>query len=120
MFSKFDKQIHVDETTTYEPTAADWEEYHEWLHEVEASMPLPEPEEKFQLSAPEGWDKIEGDDSIGEPSTFDGDESIEIDLVDDYGQEDVYPQEPWEDDYSDCDDEYYADYDLMGDFYEYD
>ena len=104
MFSKFDVQIHADEFTAYEPTAADWAEYHEWRHR----------EEEFQLSAPEGWD--EDDDSIGELST---DESIEIE-INDYGQEDIYPQEPREDDYSDCDDEYYEDYDTMGDFYDND
>ena len=92
MFSKFDSQIHADEFTDYEPTAADWAEYHEWLHHEE---------EEFQLSTPEGWD--EDDDSIGELST---DESIEI--VDRCL------------DYSDCDDEYYEDYDTMGDLYDHD
>ena len=44
MFSKFDTQIQCEELTTYEPTQADWEEYHKWLEEQEASEPLPEPE----------------------------------------------------------------------------
>lgn len=118
MFSKFDAQINTDDATVYEPTAADWAEYHEWLDEQEANMPLPEPEADFQLSAPEWYE--EEDDSIGELSTLNGDESIEIDIVDEFESDpNLYPQEPWADDYSDCDDEFYADYDLMGDFYDY-
>ena len=70
-FSKFDTQIHIEETNEYQPTAADLAELNEWLDEMEGDMPFPE-EEEFQLSAPEGWDAIEGDDSLGELSTFDG------------------------------------------------
>ena len=58
MFSKFDDHIMSDELVSHEPTQADWEEYHAWLEEQEATELLPEPEEDFQLSAPEGWDKI--------------------------------------------------------------
>jgi len=42
--NKFDSQIHCEEIQNYEPTAADWAEYHEWLDSQEASEPLPEPE----------------------------------------------------------------------------
>ena len=101
MFSKFDSQINCEEVSNYEPTSADWEEYHNWLQDMEASTPTPEPEEEFRLSAPEGWDA--DDDSIGELSTSD---SIEIEI--------------WEDDYSDCDNEYYSDYDMMGELYDHD
>ena len=59
------------EETAYEPTQADWAEYHEWLEEQEAGEPMPEQEE-FQLSAPKGWDAIEAADSIGELATVDG------------------------------------------------
>ncbi len=92
MFSKFDAQITCDETANYEPTAADWAEYHEWLEEQEAGEPMPEPED-FQLSAPEGW---EDDDelSIGELDTIDGYPDDEL-----YGVE--YPSEPWDDNYND-------------------
>ena len=69
MFSKFDTQIQCEELTTYQPTQADWEEYHAWLEEQEAAEPLPEPED-FQLSAPEGWED-DADDSIGELDTVD-------------------------------------------------
>ena len=44
MFSKFDTLIQCEELTTYQPTQADWEEYHAWLEEQEAAEPLPEPE----------------------------------------------------------------------------
>ena len=67
MFSKFDTQIQCEELTTYEPTQADWEEYHAWLEEQEAAEPEPE---DFQLSAPEGWED-DADDSIGELDTVD-------------------------------------------------
>ena len=67
MFSKFDTEIQCEEITSYEPTAADWEEYNAWLEEQEAPMPLPE---DFQLTAPEGWDD-DADDSIGELDTID-------------------------------------------------
>jgi len=67
--NKFDSQIHCEEIQNYEPTAADWAEYHEWLDSQEAAEPEPE---DFQLSAPEGWDVIEADDSIGELDTVDG------------------------------------------------
>ena len=36
MFSKFDDHIMSDELVSYEPTQADWEEYHAWLEEQEA------------------------------------------------------------------------------------
>ena len=90
MFSKFDSQIHSDEFTAYEPTAADWAEYHEWLHE----------EEEFQLSAPEGWDFAHY--------------LCDVDCTEDDDYSDC------DDDYSDCDDEYYDDYGLCGDFYDND
>ena len=45
--NKFSTQIHMEETA-YEPTQADWAEYHEWLEEQEAGEPMPEQEE-FQL-----------------------------------------------------------------------
>ena len=37
MFSKFDTEIQCEEITSYEPTQADWEEYHAWLEEQEAA-----------------------------------------------------------------------------------
>ena len=42
MFSKFDTQLHCEEITSYEPTQADWQEYHEWLDSQEAAEPEPE------------------------------------------------------------------------------
>ena len=33
--SSFDHQIHCDEFISYEPTEADWAEYHEWLDSQE-------------------------------------------------------------------------------------
>ena len=92
--NKFSTQIHMEETA-YEPTQADWAEYHEWLEEQEAGEPMPEQEE-FQLSAPKGWDAIEADDSIGALDTVDGFDD-ELEMV--YGVE--YPSEPWDDDYND-------------------
>ena len=91
MFSKFDTSIQSDELASYEPTQADWDEYSAWLDEQEAG-------EEFQLSAPEGWDAIEADDSIGELDTLDGFDD-ELEAL--YGVE--YPSEPWDDDYSDID-----------------
>ena len=38
----FLSQIQCDELTSYEPTQADWEEYHAWLEEQEAPVPVPE------------------------------------------------------------------------------
>jgi hypothetical protein len=38
----FLSQIQCDELTSYEPTQADWEEYHAWLEEQEAAEPEPE------------------------------------------------------------------------------
>ena len=93
MFSKFDTNIQSDELTSYEPTAADWEEYNAWLEEQEAPMPLPE---DFQLTAPEGWDD-DADDSIGELDTIDWPTLMEDE------DPSLYPQEPWDDDYSDYD-----------------
>ena len=58
MFSKFDSQINCEEVSNYEPTSADWEEYHNWLQEMEASTPTPETELDLTL------DPIEDDDSI--------------------------------------------------------
>ena len=77
MFSKFDDHISSEELVSYEPTQADWEEYNAFLEEQEAGEPLPEPEDF---------------------NAFDG----HLDL---YHQDDPnpYPQEPWEDDYTDLD-----------------
>ena len=94
MFSKFDSQINCEEICDYEPTSADWEEYHNWLQDMEASTPTPEPEEEFRLSAPEGWDDDDDDD-----------ESIILDR--------------WEDSFDDLrDDEYYENYDFGGSTYD--
>ena len=92
--SKFDTQIHVEETNEYQPTAADLAEYAEWLDEFDADMPFPEDEE-FQLSAPENWNGEQ--DSLGELSTFDS--------LDDF-ENDYEPEDSFYD---------YAD--LMGEFY---
>ena len=99
----FLSQIQCDELTTYEPTQADWEEYHAWLEEQEAAEPEPE---DFQLSAPEGWDD-DADDSIGELDTIDEYE----DIGDNELYEDRYNGEPFEDNYNDYDAwEAYCDY----------
>ena len=96
MFSKFDTQIQCEELTTYQPTQADWEEYHAWLEEQEAAEPLPEPED-FQLSAPEGWED-------------DADEYFD-DIDDNELYNDPYNGEPFEDTYNDYDAwEAYCDY----------
>ncbi len=105
-FSKFDTQIHVEETSEYQPTAADLAEFAEWIDEQEAGEPELDAadweafdghrdlyQEEFQLSAPEGWDVIEGDDSIGELSTHDGFEGEDWAEVD--GQPDEYTE--WQD-----------------------
>ena len=103
MFSKFDTQIQCEEITTYQPTQADWEEYHAWLEEQEAAEPEPE---DFQLSAPEGWED-DADDSIGELDTIDEYE----DIGDNELYEDRYNGEPFEDNYNDYDAwEAYCDY----------
>ena len=103
MFSKFDTQIQCEELTTYEPTQADWEEYHAWLEEQEAAEPEPE---DFQLSAPEGWED-DADDSIGELDTIDD----FYDIDDNELYNDPYNGEPFEDTYNDYDAwEAYCDY----------
>ena len=128
--SKFDTQIHCEEITTYQPTAADWEEYHAWLDSQEAAKLWPEPDEDFQLSAPEGWDD-DADDSIGELDTIDeyewteeaiaweegmrSDNLYDDEDFDDIGDnelyEDRYNGEPFEDTYNDYDAwEAYCDY----------
>ena len=92
----FLSQIQCDELTTYQPTQADWEEYHAWLEEQEAAEPLPEPED-FQLSAPEGWED-------------DADEDFD-DIDDNELYNDPYNGEPFEDTYNDYDAwEAYCDY----------
>ncbi len=45
--SKFDTQIHIEETNEYQPTAADLAELNEWLGEVEDES---------------GWEELESDD----------------------------------------------------------
>ena len=99
----FLSQIQCDEFTSYEPTQADWEEYHAWLEEQEAAEPEPE---DFQLSAPEGWED-DADDSIGELDTIDG----FYDIDDNELYNDPYNGEPFEDNYNDYDAwEAYCDY----------
>ena len=114
MYSKFDSQINCEEVSNYEPTPADWEEYHNWLQEMEASTPTSEPEEEFRLSAPEGWDKIEGDDSIGELPTSDS-----FDLTLEPIEDDDSIEDRWEDGFDDLRDaEYYENYDFGGSTYD--
>ena len=81
MFSKFDDHIMSDELVSHEPTQADWEEYHAWLEEQEAAEPLPEPEPEL--------------------SDFDPHRDFYAGMEDEDPSE--YPQEPWDDDYSDYD-----------------
>ena len=94
-FSKFDTQIHIEETNEYQPTAADLAEYAAWLDEVEGDDGHVElyTDVEFELSAPE-WYEEEEEDSLGEMSTLDG---IEVDY------------EP--------EDSFYDYADLMGEFY---
>ena len=77
MFSKFDTNIQSDELAPVEPTQADWEEYHAWLEEQEAAEP--------EL----------------EPSGFDPHRDFYAGMEDEDPSE--YPQEPWDDDYTDYD-----------------
>ena len=77
MFSKFDTDIQSEELAPVEPTQADWEEYHAWLEEQEAAEPeLP-------------------------PMDFDPHRDFYAEMEDEDPSE--YPQEPWDDDYSDYD-----------------
>ena len=115
MYSKFDSQINCEEVSNYEPTPADWEEYHNWLQEIEASTPTSEPEEEFQLSAPKGWDKIEGDDSIGELPT---DDSFDLTL-EPIEYDDSIILDRWEGGFDDLrDDEYYSESQILGELYD--
>ena len=76
MFSKFDTNIQSEELAPVEPTQADWEEYHAWLEEQEAAEP--------EL----------------EPMDFDPHRDFYAEMDEDPN---LYPQEPWDDDYSDYD-----------------
>ncbi len=77
MFSKFDTDIQSEELAPVEPTQADWEEYHAWLEEQEAAEPeLP-------------------------PMDFDPHRDFYAEMDDEDPSE--YPQEPWDDDYTDYD-----------------
>ena len=73
MFSKFDTNIQSDELAAVEPTQADWQEYQEWLESQEAA----EPELELMDFDPHRDFYAEMDE---DPS--------------------LYPQEPWDDDYS--------------------
>ena len=77
MFSKFDINIQSEELAPVEPTQADWEEYHAWLVEQEAAEP--------EL----------------EPMDFDPHRDFYAEMEDE--DPTLYPQEPWDDDYSDYD-----------------
>ena len=77
MFSKFDTNIQSEELAPVEPAQADWEEYHAWLEEQEAAEPeLP-------------------------PMDFDPHRDFYAEMEDEDPNQ--YPQEPWDDDYSDYD-----------------
>ena len=77
MFSKFDTNIQSEELAPVEPAQADWEEYHAWLEEQEAAEPeLP-------------------------PMDFDPHRDFYAEMDDEDPSE--YPQEPWDDDYTDYD-----------------
>ena len=117
--NKFNTEIHVEETNEYQPTAADLAEFSDWcaereLDEFDMQVALAEAEaeadEEFQLSAPKGWDVIEGDDSIGELSTHDGFEAEDWAEVD--GQPDEYTE--WQDFMGG--DEYYDHSESMGEW----
>ena len=77
MFSKFNTSIQSEELVAVEPTQADWNEYHEWLESQEAAEPELEPMD---------WDPHR--DFYAEMDDEDPSE---------------YPQEPWDDDYTDYD-----------------
>ena len=77
MFSKFDTNIQSEELAPVEPAQADWEEYHAWLESQEAAEPeLP-------------------------PMDFDPHRDFYAEMEDEDPSQ--YPQEPWDDDYSDYD-----------------
>lgn len=40
--NSFNTEIHSDETASYEPTAADWQEYSEWVDSQESQTHTPE------------------------------------------------------------------------------
>ena len=123
--TKFDTQIHCEEITTYQPTAADWAEYHEWLDSQEASEPLPEPEPEPELSDFDphrdfyaemdsdeyewteeaiAWEEGMRSDNLYDEEDFD-------DIGDNELYEDRYNGEPFEDTYNDYDAwEAYCDY----------
>ena len=77
MFSKFDTNIQSDELASHEPTQADREEYQAWLEEQEAAEP------ELPLM------------------DFDPHRDFYAEMEDEDPSE--YPQEPWDDDYSDYD-----------------
>ncbi len=79
MFSKFDVQVSSDETSIYEPTQADREEYQAWLEEQEAGEPEPSPED---------WNAFDGHlDFYADVEEFYDDEEEYADPVDMYGAE---------------------------------
>ena len=123
MFSKFDTQIQCEEITSYEPTQADWEEYHAWLEEQEAAEPLPEPEPELSDFDPHRdfyaemdsdeyeWteEAIEWEEGMHPDNLYD-DEDFD-DIGDNELYEDRYNGEPFEDTYNDYDAwEAYCDY----------
>ena len=104
MLSQFDTQIQCEELISYEPTQADWEEYHAWLEEQEAAEPLPEPEPELSDFDPHRDFYAEMDFDEYDDEDFD-------DIGDNELYDDPYNGEPFEDTYNDYDAwEAYCDY----------
>ena len=51
--NKFDTQVHIEETSTYEPTAQDLAEFSVWAHE----MDMEEANAECQAAADAEWDE---------------------------------------------------------------
>jgi hypothetical protein len=100
MLSKFDTQIQCEELISYEPTQADWEEYHAWLEEQEAAEPELEP-----------MDFDPHRDFYAEMDSDEYDDEDFDDIDDNELYNDPYNGEPFEDTYNDYDAwEAYCDY----------
>ena len=114
MFSKFDTQIQCEELTTYQPTQADWEEYHAWLEEQEAAEPELEPMD-FDPHR-DFYAEMDSDEYEWTEEAIEWEEGMHPDnLYDDIGDNELYDDpyngEPFEDNYNDYDAwEAYCDY----------
>ena len=86
----FLSQIQCDELTSYEPTAADWEEYNAWLEEQEAPMPLPEDFDEYEWTE----EAIEWEEGMHPDNLYD-DEDFD-DIGDNELYEDQHDYDAWE------------------------